>query len=307
MDNVRGNKVLLGPSTFAALDRKPLDLLIENGCVVIDNPFKRKLEKDELITLLDRDVAGLIAGLEPLDREVLEKSKLKVISRCGSGMSNVDLTAAAALGIKVFSTPFGPTNSVAELTLACLLALLRELPQMDMSMHSKKWDKRIGFELCGKKVAIIGYGRIGQRVGELLAAFGATVIAVDPAYDDSHQNILKMELHEALKAADAITIHSSGEALLLGDKEFAIMKQGVYLLNAARGALIDENTLVKNLENGKIAGAWLDTYENEPYSGPLCNFKQLILTPHIGSYTIECRRQMEMEASENLLKGLQLA
>lgn len=304
MGKLANIKVLLGPSSFAVLDQTPLERLVESGCEIVENPFKRRLTKQEILELLKTGVIGLIAGLEPLDQEVLEKSKLKVISRCGSGMSNVDLEAAEKLGIKVFSTPYGPTNAVAELTIACLLSLLRELPQIDRSMHTKKWDKKIGVELRGKKVSIIGFGRIGQRVGQLLSTFGAEVFAVDPVYDDNHKDIKKMELAEALKKADVITLHSSGNTLLLGEREFRIMKRGVFILNAARGELIDESVLIKALKSGKVAGAWLDTYIEEPYSGPLCDFPQVILTSHIGSYTIECRRAMEIEAVENLLKGL---
>lgn len=297
-------KVLLGPSSFADLDRTPLERLGESGCEVIPNPFKRKLTKDELLELLSNGVTGLIAGLEPLDCEVLNKSQLRIISRCGSGMSNVDIETAKKLGIKVFSTPFGPTNAVAELTMASLLSLLRELPQVDRSMHIKKWEKRIGVELRGKNVAIIGFGRIGQRVGNLLLAFGSNVLAIDPAYNDTHKEIRKMELHEALKISDVVTLHSSDNTVLLGEKEFELMKDNVYILNAARGALIDENALIKYLDIGKVSAAWLDTFSQEPYSGALCDYPQVILTPHIGSYTRECRQVMEMESVENLLRGL---
>lgn len=296
---------MIGPSSFAAIDSEPMNRLVESGCTVIDNPYNRKLSKDELFELLADDVTGLIAGLEPLDRDVLERSSIKVISRCGSGMSNVDIVAAKKLGIKVFSTPFGPTNAVAELTLACLLSLLREIPQINNSMHRKRWEKRIGLELHSKRAAVIGYGRIGQRVGELLLAFDTEVIAIDPEYDGSCNNIKKMKLHEALTVVDIVTIHSSGTELLLGKKEFEVMKQGAFILNAARGELVDESALVDALDSGKVAGAWMDTYSEEPYSGPLCDYSQVILTPHIGSYTAECRVAMETEAVENLLKGLQ--
>ncbi len=297
-------KILIGTSSFAELDKTPLNRLKDTGCCIIDNPYKRKLTKLELMELLEDDVVGLIAGLEPLDREVMEKSQLKVISRCGSGMSNVDLDAANKLGVKVCSTPFGPTQAVAELTITCLLSLLREIPQVNESMHEKKWDKRIGLELCGKKVAIIGYGRIGQRTGKFLSAFDAKVIAVDPEYDDGCDNVMKMELDQALNMADVIILHSSGDKLLIGEREFAVLKQGVFILNAARGELIDEHALIDALNSGKVTGAWLDTYTEEPYCGSLCDYPQVILTPHIGSYTLECRKQMENEAVENLIAAL---
>jgi len=299
-------RVLLGPSTFGALDRKPLDLLAEKKVEVIDNPYKRKLTKEELLDILGNDVNGLIAGLEPVDREVMEKTALKVVSRCGSGLSNVDLEAAAELGIQVFSTPFGPTNAVAELTIGCLLSLLRRIFEMDRAMHKRKWQKAIGGELRGKRVVIIGFGRIGQRVAELLTPFGARTIAVDPAYkDECHAE--KMKLDDALRLADIVTIHSSGEECILGAEEFALMKHGIFLLNAARGSVVDEEALMEAIEEGKVKGAWLDTFSQEPYAGALCDYPQVILTPHVGSYTRECRLAMETEAALRLLEGFGLA
>lgn len=300
-------KILVGTSSFAALDKSPLNILLESGCDVVENPFKRKLTKPELLDLLGNDVKGLIAGLETLDKEVFEKSQLKVVSRCGSGMSNVDLKAAQELGVKVYSTPFGPTNAVAELSMGCLLTLLRQVPIMNISLHGGEWNKRVGVELCGKKVAIIGFGRIGQAVARLLLAFGAKVYAVDPVNDDCVEGVERVLLNDILPQADIITIHASGEKPILGKHEFEIIKEGSYILNAARGGVVDENCLLEALDSGKIAGAWIDSFVQEPYQGPLCEYKQVILTPHIGSYTYECRKKMETEAVENLLKGLTLA
>lgn len=297
-------KVLIGPSSFAVLDRTPMDRLLESGCEVIENPFKRKLTKAEILELLGSGITGLIAGLEPLNREVLEKSNLKVISRCGSGLSNVDLVAAKELGIEVYSTPSAPTTAVAELTLGAMLSLLRMLPKMDRELHEGKWIKKIGMQLEGKTVAIIGFGRIGQRVAALLGPFKAKVIAVDPFLSKPVGNVPLMSLEEALSQADIITLHCSGETCVLGEKELTLIKPGAFLLNAARGGLIDESALLKALDEGRIQGAWLDTFEQEPYSGPLTQYPQVILTPHIGSYTVECRRQMETEAVENLISAL---
>src|SRR3989338_10793235 len=127
-------KVLLGPSTFAESDKTPLEFLAKQGIEAIPNPHRRKLTKAELLKLLENDVVGLIAGLETLDKEVFEHSQLKVISRCGSGMSNVDLEAARKRGIRVYSTPNGPTAAVAELTMGALLSLLREIPRLDAAL-----------------------------------------------------------------------------------------------------------------------------------------------------------------------------
>lgn len=297
-------KILLGPSTFATVNSAPKDKLLRAGFEVVSNPFGRRLSKAELMELLP-GVIGLIAGLEPLDREVLEKSDLKIISRCGSGLSNVDLEAAKELGIKVCSTPDAPVTAVAEVGIGALICLMRLLPQMNNAMHEHRWEKQISLQLEGKHVAIIGFGRIGQRVGELLRAFRACVVAVDPAYHGVVHDIPLVSFEEALKKADIITLHCSGNKTILGQREFQLMKKGVYLLNAARGELIDEEALIDALERKVLAGVWLDTFCQEPYSGRLCEYEQVILTPHIGSYTFECRCAMEMEAVDNLLTTLQ--
>jgi D-3-phosphoglycerate dehydrogenase / 2-oxoglutarate reductase len=249
---------------------------------------------------------GLIAGLETIDKEILEKSRIQAISRVGAGLTNVDLKAARDLGIPVFNTPDAPTNAVAELTIGAMLSLLRMIPQMDQSLHEGQWQKRIGLQLQGKTVVIIGFGRIGRRVTELLFPFGVQILVVDPYVNESAcAGYRKVTIQAALPEADIVTIHSSGHDCIIGEKEFALMKKGAYLLNVARGGVISEKFLIKAIKGGTIAGAWLDTFEEEPYKGPLFGYRNVILTPHVGSYTAECRSRMEGEAVENLLKALE--
>ncbi|MFA5832093.1 MAG: NAD(P)-dependent oxidoreductase [Bacteroidota bacterium] len=298
------NKILIGPSSFAEKDKSPLELLQKNGYSVINNPYGRKLTTTELLQLLQPDVIGLIAGLEKLDREVMKASSLRCISRVGSGMSNVDLIAAKDLNIAVRSTPDGPTQSVAELTLGSLLSLLRLIPEMNEDLHNGKWSKKIGFELRNKLCLVIGFGRIGKRVADFLHAFGADIVVYDP-YLQSQIGYRKTErIEEILHAVDVITIHSSGESCLLSGNEFSLMKDGVFILNASRGNAIDEPSLIEALDTKKVRGAWLDTFVEEPYKGPLCRYKNVLLTPHVGSYTLECRREMEMEAVNNLISTI---
>ncbi len=305
MKKLTEEKVLLGPSIFASIYNAPMQLLKDSGCGVIENPYKRRLTKEELLELLEDGVTGLIAGLEPLDAEVLKKSKLKVISRCGAGMSNVDRVEAKKLGIKVFFTTDAPTAAVAELTIGAMLSLLRLIPEMNKHLHEGNWEKRVGFQLGEKTVAIIGFGRIGQRVASLLAPFSCRILVVDPFLKSIPKAIQHISLDNALRNADIITLHGSGEDCIIGESEFKLMKKGAFLLNAARGGLINEAALQKALDDGGVAGAWLDVFQEEPYKGPLCEYKNVLLTPHVGSYTRECRRRMEMEAVENLLAGLQ--
>lgn len=301
------SKILLGPSSFAQNDKTPLTRLLKAGYEVIDNPYKRKLTKAELFDLLTPEVVGIIAGLEPLDREILQHSELKVVSRVGSGMSSVDQPAAKELGIEVRSTPNGPTQAVAELTLGALLSLLRMIPRMDRSLHSGKWDKHIGVQLEGKTVLIVGYGRIGCRVAELLTPFAVRILVVDPFLSQSDvPDVELLSLGEALPIADIVTLHCDGETCLLGEHEFSQIKKGAFLLNVARGGLVDEAAITDALDAGTLAGAWLDTFINEPYRGPLCGRENVVLTPHVGSYTLECRQGMENEAVDNLLEALAL-
>lgn len=294
---------MLGPSTFAEKDSTPLEKLLHAGFAVVANPYKRKLVKHELLELLRDDVVGIIAGLESLDREVMQKSKLKVISRCGSGMSNVDLDAAKELEIAVFNTPFGPTRAVAELTVGCLISLIRQVQAMDRALHAGKWDKRVGRQLKGMTVLVIGFGRIGRSVAQLLRAFETEIQVCDPWVKADEIPFPLKNLDGGLPLADVVSLHVSGEDRLLGRQEFDRMKPGAFVLNAARGGVLDEEALRAALDSGRVAGAWLDTFGREPYEGPLTGYDQVILTPHVGSYTHEGRLQMELDAAENLIRG----
>jgi D-3-phosphoglycerate dehydrogenase len=295
--------VLIGPSTYGAFDPAPLARIEGAGYEIRRNPVGRKMSKDELNRALE-GVVGIVAGLEPLSGEVLGKSQLKVISRCGVGVDNVDMAAAENLGIRVYSTPNAPTVAVAELTVGAMITLLRRVAQMDHQLHQGVWEKLSGPQLTGKTVAIVGLGRIGLKVASYLRAFGVRLFAVDPARQDEVDGIPVVTLEHALTESHIISIHASGSAEILGAREFALIRQGAYVINTGRGGLINEVALCDALDQGKVAGAWLDTFAEEPYKGPLQTYKQVVLTPHIGYSSDEARRQMEMEAAENLLAGL---
>lgn len=301
--NKKKDKIVIGPSSFGELDPEPLDKLIKHGFEVLKNPFGRKLTTKELRELLPGAV-GIIAGQETIDRETLKNSNLKVISRCGVEMSNIDLGAAGELGIVAKNTPDAPTIAVAELTLGALLGLLRMIPQMDKDLHQKKWNKKIGVQLSEKVVLIIGFGRIGRYVAKLLKPFNVKLLAVDPALKGVTEGVSIVSLREALPQADIICLHLSGNPRVLGRFEFSQMKKGVFILNAARGGVLDEKILEQAIKEGRVAGAWLDAFSEEPYQGSLTSYPQVLLTPHVGSYTKECRKKMEMESVDNLLSVL---
>ena len=301
-------RVAIGPSSFAATEKKPLEILKDAGIEVIANPFGRRLTEAEIMAHL-QGIDGLIAGLEPLNRRVLTSfSQLRVIARVGIGMDNVDLEAAKELDIKVSNTPDEPAQAVAEMTLTALLALCRGLMPANTAMHAGRWQKVVGTGLVGTRVLLIGYGRIGRRVGELLRNFGAVVFVADPFLSNSRLNNGErlVSLDEGLSEASIISLHASGNEVILGENEFRKMRDGVIILNAARGELVDENALIKALENGKVGGAWFDVFRQEPYIGRLCDFEQVLLTPHISTYTRQCRLNMEMAAVKNLLRDLEI-
>jgi Phosphoglycerate dehydrogenase and related dehydrogenases len=301
-------KIVITTTSFADFDARPLQFLKNAGYDVVLNPYGRTLTGDEVVELAE-GAAGLIAGTESLDRFVLENlSSVRIISRCGAGMDNIDPVAAAELNIKVVNTPFGPTLAVAELTVGLILDLLRKTTLMDREMRAGIWKKHMGNLLRGKRVGIIGFGRIGQKTGELLRAFGCEIGYYDSITIEGLKDlkIERMEMDELLRKSDIVTIHVSGKygKPLLGAKEIEMMKKGTWLVNVARGGVVDEEALFNALKNGRLAGAALDVFEKEPYNGPLKNLENIILTPHIGSYAKEARVEMEMQAARNLIEGL---
>ena len=299
--------VAITPSSFAAVNRAPLEALEAAGFSVKPNPFGRRLTKEEAIENL-KGVDALIAGLEPLDKDVLEaSSQLKVIARVGIGIANVDMEAAKLLGVAVSNTPEGPTAAVAEATLTSALVLLRQLIPRNEALHRKEWPKNVVRGLGGLKVLFVGYGRIGRRTADLFHVFGAEVLVSDPYIEAStltHGESL-VTLDEGLKLADVISLHAAGDTEIIGVKQFSLMKDGVVLLNPSRGELVSEQALCDALDSGKVASCWFDAFWHEPYTGRLCDYSQALLTPHACTYTEQCRLSMEGQAVDNLIRDFQ--
>ena len=299
-------KVIIGPSTFAAEDRAPLDLLQAAGIEVLPNPVRRRWTRNEAVQFL-KGVDGLLAGLEPLDRQVLSSTggRLKALARVGIGMDNVDQVAARELGIKVSNTPGAPTEAVAEMTLAALLCLTRNIEPMNRDMHGGGWPKSVARSLHELTVLVVGYGRIGRTVARQLASLGCTILVTDPFLPETAECAFpQVDMYEGLKRSEVVTLHASGEHPVLTAAEFALVKPGLILLNPARGALVDEAALVQALNSGAVGKAWFDTFWREPYDGPLKHYPQVLLTPHACTYTRHCRLSMESEAVRNLLRDL---
>lgn len=303
-------KILICTSTFAEFDRTPLDLLEKQGYDITDNPFHRTLTGDEII-MLGKDCTGIISGSEQLNQRVLASlPNLACISRVGVGTDNIDLEYARQRNITVRNTPEAPTRAVAELTISLILDLLRGVSRHDRMVRNGVWKKEPGYLLCGKKVGIIGLGRIGRAVAVLLAGMGARVSGTDLYPDRAWAAANGIELKDfsrILKECDIVTVHvpfTKENASLIGEREIRAMKKGSFLLNVSRGGIVDEAALYEALKENRLAGAAVDTFATEPYHGNLATLESVVLTPHMGSYTVESRSAMELEAVQNLIAGL---
>ena len=300
-------KILISTSSFGGTSPEPLRRLERAGVGYRLNPHGRRLSAEELVALLE-DRSGLIAGTEPIDAGVLARlPALRVISRCGAGLDNVDLRAAEERGIVVFNTPDAPIHAVAELALAGALDLLRSIAQTDRALRAGEWRRPMGHLLRGRTVGIVGFGRIGRAFARLLEPFAVTLLAHDPAPDEDAARRLGVRycpLDELLAASDIVSLHLTGgpETRRLIDAEaLSRCKRGALLVNCSRGQVVDEDALYEAVLDGRLAGAFLDVFEREPYLGRLTELPNVLLTPHIGSYAAESRESMELEAVDHLL------
>ena len=304
-------KVLVTPASFGKTDPLPLQRLKEYGCEIIKNPLGHPLKEEELIPLLS-DVDGVIAGLDEFTEEAMKSSsRLKVISRYGVGLDNVDTEAAKRLGIVVTNTPDVNTQAVADLTFGLLLSVSRMIPQAHLSTGQGQWQRFIGRGVCKKVLGIIGLGHIGKAVAKRAKGFEMEILAYDVKQDEAFAQTLGIRfrsLDDLLREADFITLHcelNSQTEGILGERELGLMKETAFLINTARGGLVDEKALYQALKAGKIAGAALDAYGQEPPLGnPLLTLDNIVATPHIGAYTYETVLDMGLLSVENLMKAL---
>jgi D-3-phosphoglycerate dehydrogenase / 2-oxoglutarate reductase len=300
--------ILITTSSFGQHDRSSLEKLKNFGFSVTLNPYKRKLTEGEVASLVKKyKPVGMIAGVEPLTKSVFENAKnLKTISRCGIGMDSIDMEAVRDFGITVTNTPDAPTIPVAELTLGLILTLLRKIHLSDASIRKKEWYRPMGHLLHGKIVGIIGCGRIGSHLGKLIEPFDCKILGYDPFCPTGKQYQL-VDLNFLLSHSDIVSLHfpyNPENHHFMDTKKIQNMKKGAFLINAARGGLVDENALYNALISEHLSGAALDCFEKEPYLGKLRNLNNVLLSGHIGSYAIEGRIMMEKESVENLLGEL---
>ena len=284
------------------LEKEGIELFTEFG-IETDS---RKRDLKSLIADIGQFDALVVRSATKVTREVLEsgaKGKLKIVGRAGVGYDNIDLLAASENGIIVKSAPSGNTNAVAELTLCLLLSVSRNIPQAHQSLKSGTWkkEKLKGTELSYKTLGILGCGKIGQRVGELARrGFDMEVIGYDlkPCLESSIKYLSK---EGVLAQADYVSVHTGGKEVIVGEKELQLMKPTAYLVNTSRGVNVDEQALYKALKEGKIAGAALDVYAEEPkveeaaFRNKLRELDNVIFSSHLGASTIEAQRETSTE------------
>lgn len=302
-------KILFTTSSFDLNNFEEYDLLESLGFEIILNPFKKRLTEDQIVGLLDESVVGIVAGLEPLNDKVLRGAKaLKVISRCGIGLDNVDLKVASELGVSVFNTPDAPTRAVAELTISHILSLSRRIVEVDRLVRNGTWQPLMGSLISEQTIGIIGYGRIGKMVATFLLNFGAKVIVHDKFYVQEG-DVQSVSLEKLLKESDIVSLHlpyNSENHHFINSSNLKLMKKGSLLINVARGGLVDEEALFFEIESGRMGGAAFDCFENEPYNGPLIKCPTVQISAHMGSYAKQSRLMQEAEACVELMKGLRL-
>ena len=277
--------------------------------------IKPGLKGAELTDAIAAADAVLVRSATQITRESLARANgLKVIGRAGVGVDTIDVDAATERGIAVLTAPAGNTISAAELAFALTLALARRVSAADRSMKAGQWDRKSfsGSELYGKTLGLIGAGRIGGEVAKRARAFGMQVIAFDPfliAERALALGIERAELDDVLRRADVVSLHvplTDATSGLLGDRELGLMKPTAVIVNAARGGVVREDSLVRALKEKRIAGAALDVFEQEPLPAdhPLRSLENVVLTPHLGASTAEAQQNVAVEIAEAVRAAL---
>jgi len=272
------------------------------------------ISAEDLLKVVGEYEALIVRGRTKVTNAVFEAGKkLKVVGRAGVGVDNIDLEAAKAHHVTVVNSPLATTVAVAELTLSLMLSLVREIPRADASMKSGKWLKKEfeGRELYGKTLGVLGFGRIGSAVAARAKAFEMKILAYDPvvsAEEIRARGGEPVSLDDLLKQSDMITMHmplTSESKHLLNREAFSKMKDGVYIVCAARGGVIDEDALLEALNSGKVAGAALDVFATEPPGETeLVAHPHVIDTPHVGAQTVEAQTRAAHDIAEEVLNAL---
>lgn len=294
------------------------DGLEENGQSILresaDVADRNGISADELLQVIGEYDALIVRGRTKVTPAVFKAgSRLKVVGRAGVGVDNIDLNAAKECNVMVVNSPYATTVAVAELAMALMLSMVREIPRADSAMKGGKWLKKEleGVELYRKTLGIIGFGRIGSTVARRAEAFDMQTICTDPKVTPDSETLYgcaSTSLDELLAAADFITLHvplNNTTRGLLGREQFAKMKDGVRIIDVSRGGVIDQDALLEAIESGKVAGAALDVFPTEPPGlSPLVGHPKVICTPHIGAQTVEAQQRAAYDIASEVLRAL---
>lgn len=292
--------------------------LAEEGLALLREHFevtyRPSMTTAELLDAIGQYDALIVRSATQVNAQVLAAGKrLRVVGRAGVGTNNIDVDAATSRGIVVVNVPDGNTIAACEHTMAMMLALARNLPQAAQSLAAGRWERQkfVGVELYGKVLGVIGLGRIGTEVSKRAQAFGMKIIGYDPFASPAQVTKLGIKLttlEEVLASADFLTIHSPltpQTRNMIGARELAMMKRGARVINCARGGIINERALYEALAEGKIAGAALDVFEQEPPGdNPLLSLPNVIGTPHLGASTVEAQVTCAVEVANQVIRCL---
>lgn len=302
-------RILVATWPFGTSGEKPLKLLEQTGWDIVFNPLEKRLTHDD--AYMFEDIDGVIAGTEPYNSEVLSKAnRLKVISRVGIGLDSVDIEYCRNNNIKVTYTPDAPSQSVAELTIANILNLLRNIHQSDRSVREGAWNRLMGRLVQEVTIGIIGVGRIGSLVIRLLEPFEPTILASDVdsnVYGKPMPNTKWCSTEQIMSESDIVSLHipmNTENHYFLNRDMISQMKTGAFLINTSRGGIVDIEALTDALSQNHLGGAALDVFEKEPYEGPLTRFDNVVLTAHIAASARKSRYLMELGAAEDCIRVL---
>lgn len=305
-------KILVTPTSMQpGKESDALDTLRRFSSDLVFNPKGKPLTEDELIPLLS-DCDGYIAGLDQVTEKVLKACpNLKVISRYGVGYDAVDVEAAKKLGIAVCNTPGANSQAVAELAMAHILAIARRIPMLDRKTKEGGWVRSTGIELKDKTVGIVGLGAIGRALANCCSGFGMKLTAYDPFINEAYckeHNIVIKTLDEIIEQSDVISLHlplTPDTRHMINRETIARMKKGAIVVNASRGAIVDEEAAYEALTSGQLGGLGLDAFEIEPPAGnKLLELDNVVVTPHTGAHTYEAVNNMQTMAVDNAIAVL---
>ena len=294
------SKVFIATSSFSELTTSVKAIAKKKNFLFKKNPLKKKLTSDQLVKYA-KDCNYIIAGTEIYNQKTLDKlTKLKYIFRLGSGIDNLDIDYLKKKKIKFKKSIITPEIAVAELIVGYIFSIYRHIVDHNNDLKNKIWKKRMGSILNGKTLGIIGYGKVGKYLHKLLKDFGVKILV----NDKKKINIENTNINKLIKKSDIISLNTNlySKEKLLDKKKLKLCKKNCIIINTSRPEVIDYDYLYLMLKTKKILGAGLDVFMKEPYLGKLTNLDNVILTPHIGSYSKEIRSKMEKEALKNILK-----